>query len=553
MASDVFYYIGDDEAFFKALQLEFSRSTKMVVKFKKLYESDESKIQSLYLKVFKENPGCVFIDFSKDTQDYLHLARLITRTNFEVPVFTVGLIDYLSPPEVMIESIATGMKLTHIKSAEVFDVVYDVAKLIAPDKAIDHGFATGGLKEEWKAGIPCKIGYIHQEGLHFETDHQVNPGDRIKLSNYWVDKRIIPSLEMIVTDVSTKNLFYQFKYAVDATFVVVDEYLPPADAEEATILMKQAERTEAIRYHKKQLSKWLADNESRSQEKKAKVLIIDREFHFYQDQKRTDKHPYTIRCVPFLNDIDQEISALLPQVIAVELEKEDANARNNFEFLKNLSKKLKSIMGENLPFLVVFNTEINSKDLQSQLGYSQAMATVNEISVDVLVRMADIFEKKMASSKVIKVKDEDKVFIRKNNPASAGEILFSVGVVKISETDLIIQSEVSLNDGMNIHIDGPVSFYAHIKSIKGQGKVPEYQGLIHCMGEEEKKELRRFVNSVFFRDHDAQLQAQADEYKKLNDAKLAQKLEAEAKALAEAEANKPDEESKGLAEVTPKE
>lgn len=553
MASDVFYYIGDDEAFFKALQLEFSRSTKMAVKFKKLYESDESKIQSLYLKIFKESPGCVFIDFSKDTQDYLHLARLITRTNFEVPVFTVGLVDYLSPPEVLIESIATGMNLTHIKSAEVFDVAYDVAKLIAPDKSIDHGFATGGLKEEWKAGIPCKVGFIHHEGLHFETDHQVSAGDRIRLSNYWVDKKIIPSHEMIVTEVSTKNLFYQFKYAVDAKFVVVDEYLPPADADEATIAVKQAERNESIRYHKKQLSKWLADNESRSQEKKAKVLIVDREFHFYQNQKRTDKHPYTIRCVPYLSDISKEISALLPQVIAVELEKEDANARNNFDFLKQLSQNLKSIMGEHLPFLVVFNTEINSKDLQTQLGYPQSMATVNEISVDVLVRMADIFEKKMASSKVIGVKEEDKVFIRKNNPASAAEILFNVGMVKISETDLVLQSEVSLSDGMNIHISGPVSFYAHMRAMKAQGKVPEYQGLIHCMGEEEKKELRRFVNSVFFRDHDAQLQAQADEYKKLNDAKLQQKLEAEAKALAEAQANKEDQEPKDLAEVTPKE
>ena len=65
----------------------------------------------------------------------------------------------------------------------------------------------------------------------------------------------------------------------------------------------------------------------------------------------------------------------------------------------------------------------------------------------------------------------------------------------------------------------------NLQPTKNQSKTPEYYGLIHCLGEAQKKELRRYVNSVFFRDHDAQINAEKDEFKKLNEAKLLEKQE----------------------------
>ncbi len=72
------------------------------------------------------------------------------------------------------------------------------------------------------------------------------------------------------------------------------------------------------------------------------------------------------------------------------------------------------------------------------------------------------------------------------------------------------------------------------------------------MGEEEKKQLRRFINSVFFRDHDAQLQAETEEYLKLNVAKKVEREEAAKKALEEAQkASAGEGEKKSKPQVTP--
>ncbi len=529
----LFYYFGDDEAYYKALQGEFRTNSKLPIEFKKFYSNDEAKIQTFFISIFNLKPAVVFIDFSKQTADYMHLARILSRTPLEHKVLLVGLLDYLSPQEVLLESIATGVALTYIKSAEIFDVAFDVAKILSPNDNAAHGFANASLKnEEWIVGVPTKVGYIQGEGLHLETDYKMSKGDRVKLAHAWKKHKIIPSLEMFVKEVAESNMFYQFKRNADLDFVFMDEFLPPEGMEEDRIRERTQEREDMILRHKKHLKKWIEENMSRSQEKKAKVLIIDKLFNFYQQQLRTDRHPYTIRCVPFLVDVSQELIRLHPQVIAFNIENDDAvNPRNNNEGLVTLIQTIKNNYGEDYrPFIIIFNSKIPSKEMQDNHAYTNLMATTNELSVEVLVRMAEIFEKKLKKEEIPAGKEDlSKVFIKKTNADSFAEILVPITVIKISETDMIIQSEAALEIGMNLHITKPVDMYIHLLPTKATGKIPEYMGLIHCLGEDQKKELRKFVNSVFFREHDAKLSAETDEFKKLNEAKLQQKLDLEQK------------------------
>lgn len=531
MANLLFYYFGDDEAYFKTLQGEFKRHTRIGIDFKRIYESNESKIQSLFLRIFREKPACVFIDFSKNTQDYLHLARIITRTPLEHKIVVVGLVDYLSPQEVLLESISTGVNLTHIKSAETYDVIFDVTKLISPNEIGEHGFAAAQLKGEvLEVGVPCKVGYVTESGLHIETDHSISKDDKIRLNHHWLGRKMIPSKEVSVTDVFTTNLFYHFKQSADLKFNFIDEFIPPEGMDGQSIKERTTERDELIYQSKKHLKKWIEDNQSGSESKKAKVLISDREFHFYQNQPRTDKHPYIIRCIPFFDNIKLELDRLRPQVIAYSIE-EGANAKNNLEVLNKLAQELKTNFKDLNAFLIVFNTKTPSKELQQTLGYSQCMASDAEISVDVLVRMADIFEKKMQKIKVINQKEEHKVYIKKTNAASLCEIIQEITVKKISETDMIFTSNHNFPIGTNLHLLNPVEMYVNVQLSKNAG---EFHGLIHCIGEVHKKELRHFVNSVFFRDHDAQIQAETDEFKKLNEKKMQEIAEAKKKAEEEA-------------------
>ena len=537
----MFYYFGDDEAYFRVLQTEFKNRTNLSPELQRHTGSSEEKIQSLFLLIIKNNPACVFIDFSQNTQDFLHLARLISRTELDPKPKTVGLVDYLSPREVIDESIATGIDLTHIKSAETFDVVYDTAFLLAPDSAQAHGFATADMAETWEAGVVAKIGYVTSVGLHLETNFQLEKGDRFRLDHAWSKDKVIPSKEVFVTNTSTKNLFYHFNTGVDLEFVVIDEFIPPEGMEESTVREKKAERTDLIKKHKKKMGAWVEDNLSRSQEKSTKFLILDKQFRFYNGLKRTDKYPYIIRCASHLKDIADDLSRLCPQIIAVSLEALDVQAATlNFDFLEKLVAVLKRDHAEATPFLVVFNTEIATMDLRQQLSYEHLMATGGELEAPVLIKMADILDKKITAKKPSS--KERAVYLKKTNPSSHALIQIHVNVIKMSESDIIFTWEKDLKAGTNLHFSKPVPFYVNVQPIKGQGKKPEYKGLIHCIGESDKKELRRYVNSLFFRDHDALLTAETDEYKKLHESKLQQKLDAirveQEKALAIEEANK---------------
>ena len=544
----LFYYFGDDEAYFKTLQGEFHKHTKIEFKFERHYSGKESEIQAFFLLIIQHKPKVIFLDFSKNSQDYLHLARLCARTNFaenERPI-TVGLLDYLSPREVMFESIATGIHLTHIKSAEVFDVVYDVAIQISPDAIPAHGFATADLDETWEAGAVTKIGYIHKTGVHLETDYKLAKGDRVILDHYWTKDKLVPSKEMFVTNVTNKNLFYHFKSAADLEFVMIDEFIPPEGMEPEVVEEKKAEREDLVRRHKKKFAAWVEDNLDRSVEKHTKFLIIDKDFRFYQGQKRTDKYPYIIRCVPILNDIADDLNRLCPQLISVALESTEVkDAKLDYDFLEKLVNVVKRDHAETAPYIVVFNTKVTTKELRRQLQYDNMMATDGELEAELLIKMAELLDKKIADQKRFAARNE-RIYIKKTNEASHALIMQSLKVLKLSESDMTFTCDREIPAGLNLYFTRPVPFYLNVRPVAGKGKTPEYTGLIHCIGETDKKELRRYVNSIFFRDHDAQTLAELEEFKNLNADKLKEKLEAiriaQEKALAEEEAKKAAEE-----------
>jgi hypothetical protein len=528
MANSSFYYIGDDEAYYKTLVGEFKNLTRLQIDFERISETDEKKIQMLFIRIFREKPGCIFIDFSKNTDDYLHLVRLISRTKLEHQMIIVGLVDYLSPVEVVKEIIVTGAHLAHIKSPECYDIVFDVIKLLAPNEIGNHDFAKARVREVWQAGLPVKIGFISEESLHFETDFKLQKDQKIHLKHGWMKKRTVPSDQMIVRKISQSNIFYHFKYSIDAELSFIDDFVPAEGMDEPTILQKQQEQEENILYHKKLLSKWIYENGQSSAQKRAKILIIDREFHFFDNQKRTDKHPYTLRCVPYLDDVNLELDRLEPQIIVFNLEKAEADdPKNTMAKLTELLEIVKNKIQDTSPFLIVFNSQHDSKSLQDSLQYSQLMSSSQDFSVELLEKIADKLESKISQGPVSR--EDKKVFLKKTNSASIGEILIPISVLKVSETDMIFQTDIPLTEGLNFHMTEPVEMYINVIPLKSQSKIPEYHGLIHGLGEKEKAELRRYVNAVFFRDHDAQILAEAEEFKKLNEAKLLEKIESSKK------------------------
>lgn len=519
-----FYYFGDDEAYFKTLVGEFKKYSVLQVEFKKVFESEEAKIQSLFSLINRSKPQCVFIDFSKRSHDYLHLARILTRALKNKNTLIIGLLDYLSPPEVMFEGIATGVALNHIKSAEVFDVVFSVLRLLGAQSSIRQTFATAKYEETIEGGIPLKVGYVNHSGIHIETDLKFEIGEKIRIDHYWQKKRIVPSSEFVVKDISQRNIYYHFDNAVDLDFQFIDELDLTEELSPEEIQQKKQDREERIHYQQRILEKWLKENSTLSLEKKAKVLVIDRHFSFYNMQSRTDKHSYNIRCIESLGDIGPTIERYSPQVIAYALDLDDDSPSMNTEKeLSLLAKGLKLKMGEDLPFLVIFNSQKNSKTLQEELDFPHIVASESDVSVELLLRMADVFEKKLLS-KIPKLKKPDTVFIKSSNEASLAQFLVDITIRKLSEVDMTFESSRELMVGTNIRLTKPVEMFINVQeSSDTNNKQTFYNGVIHCIGEVEKKELRKYVNSVIFREHDAKVAAEIDEFKRLNEEKLQEK------------------------------
>ncbi len=540
----LFYYFGDDEAYFRTIVGEFKKSTPLVINFSRFFETDEKKIQSFFLKIFSDKPDCVFIDFSKYSQDYVHLARILSRSRMQHSFVTVGLVDYLSPIEILREGIATGVNLTFIKSVETFDIAYHVTKLMDKNQG-EHGFAVADLKDEWEAGIPSKVGYVHKEGLHLETDFKLDVGNQVTILHDFIRLRIVPSKKFFIRHISSENLFYHFKYATEAEFLFLDEYLPPEGISPSEDSEKKKEREELVVYHKKLLSNWINKNQHYSVEKKAKVLIVDREFHVYNNQPRSDKTAYTIRCIPYFQELESEINLYEPQVIAFAMDDEELTDRKNTnEILFQLIRYVSEKFPKQLPFIIVFNTKSNSKEMKENFHYTHIMSSESPLSAELLGRMADAFDKKLEMSlKKLKQRSKDtKIFLSKTNATSLAEILIPITVLKLSESDVIFQSATELPIGMNLHVTLPVDMYLNVRPSKNQGKTPEYCGLIHSIGEEDKKTLRRFVNAIFFRDHDAQLEAEKEEFKHLNEKKMQEMQE----ALIQQEIQEKTEEDKNI-------
>lgn len=539
-------YLGDDGAYFKVLQSEFS-NLYPGIKFLQFSASTPQSIQHLMMEILLQDPEVVFIDFSKHTDDFVHLSRILANLNKEKPLPIIGLHDYLANPENIKLSFLAGVMINHLKGAEVFDVVYSAINLATPGQAKEHGFATGQIQEKVQAFHLVKVGYLAEKYLHIETNLEFEKNQEVRIHHAWLDKKLIPSTLTRVKKTSKEMLFYNFKNSVDLEFAWLDPVVvSDADDEQRTAEL-QNERTHYVQKAKKLLKTWVDENVDRSGHKSVRVLIVDRSFRFFNNRARSDSYGYALRCQPFLIDLTAELLAQRPQVIAISLDVETEGHQypNDMAFLEKLVAFIKEKMAEEAPYLVVFNLkDLKSKEVQANLKYTNIMAMDGDIDPDVLLKMAKIFSDKL---KVLTEgeSDEAKFVVKKSSPQSIGEIEDEIEIHQISESDLIVSSDKPLAHGMSLRIKTPFEGVITIVDHPQNTKPPLYYALINGVGEIEKKNLRRYVNSIFFKDHDAAKAAEVDAFKALNEAKLKEQQD---KEKAEQEQRSKEEALKGTPE-----
>ncbi|MFA5583719.1 MAG: hypothetical protein WDA09_05855 [Bacteriovoracaceae bacterium] len=491
MTDKTFYYFGDDKVFFSGLKSMLDLSSQNSIKLKRFFATQEVSIQSLFCEVAEGLPDAVLIDFSLYSEDYLHLARILSRTPFDKDIRIIGIFDHSTDSRTLIDAQSTGISLSFIKSDHIKDIGLTLMRLLAPEKFNGPSFVKVKVNEKWITGLTSKIGFITETGLHFETNLKFNVGEEVRLEHFWRNKTLIPSKEITVRHVDESNIVYNFSYGVDADFEFVDSIQDQDPTPEEEV--KRFELIDDVKYRFKRMFLRLLPN---SRPKKVKVLFIDSSFSIYRDNKRTDRFPYMLRCLGSNKNILTEMTKFNPQIIVFSIDGENITQETVIEVMESY------IQQGNTPYIIIFNTEMPVKDWQTTLNYSNLLASAEEINIEILTKIASIFEKKIKS---LETNQSKKVFISNSKEESNCEIELTVDVKMLSECDIQFSSSRKIPLGSNLIIKSPIQTLIYISSEQEDKGLFHYQGILHSHDELQKNSIRRFINATLFKENEVQI------------------------------------------------
>lgn len=488
MSDRIIYYFGDDKVFFQGLKSIIEHSTQNTL-IKKFFATQESSIQSLFTDVSVGLPDAVLIDFSLYGEDYLHLARILSRTPFPKDIKIIGILDHLKTNHLLTDVLSTGLSLCFIKSDHIKDIALTLMNLVYPGKVNTPNYVSVKLKENWVAGLVSKVGYIIENGVHFETNFELKVGDKIDLEHFWRNRTLIPSKEVIIKKVEDKNLVYNFNYAVDAEFEFIDT---PKDDLEPADEVKRYNQVDDAKYRFKKI---FLKNVDISQVKRAKVLLIDSEFLIYKDKKRSDRFPYMIRCLGSEVNIQRELSKFNPHIIVFSLD--ESITQNTVTLVKDWCSS-KNVT----PYFIIFNSTLNVTQWQELLKHQAVLASAEELNTEILLKMAHVFDKKI---KVLEEKQTKKIFISKQKEESNCEIEVKIKIVQLSESEIIFTSDKKFPLASNLVIRSPIKTLAYLVAEQENNGLYQYKGILHSHDELEKNSIRRYINAALFKENEVQV------------------------------------------------
>ncbi|MBD64714.1 MAG: hypothetical protein CME62_05880 [Halobacteriovoraceae bacterium] len=558
--SNKILYFGHDLEYFKSFKEKYQELCSIDVEFQSEQISSDSEVQSLINTIRNLRPKVVMLDFSKNAIAMLHLARLWARQNKVIDCLLIGLSDYNQGKSMVIKSIMAKLPCVHVKSSEFEAVVHDVNALIFPSLVEDHGFATAEMSDNIKAYYPAKASLINENFLKIESDISLQPKQQVRIHNHWTRSNIMLSTLMMCHSQSQENLYYKYDYSQVLQMAHADPVEATADMSKEEFDKLQTQRENDLNQSKSQLNRWIKEHQKFSRPKFLKALIVDKEGHFYDNRPLTDSYIYVFRNQPFIKDATRELTSIKPQIIIWNLEHidpKDREAEGERAFILNdminlmaFTDAIKKVFQGHQPYLIVFNAGDHSTTaLQKSLNYQNVLSIKDPMDVDMVLKMCEMLRNKVEPT-LPKPKESD-LYIDKNSDICYVEIESDITLLGCSENDLYFNSDSPIAHGTVLRVSLPVPMYITVCQYPEYGKIDaQYYGIIHGVGEEERQKLRRYINDIFFREHEQkkaeeQKEIEAQKQKYLED-KEKERLAAE--AAEEEERKRQEEQEKELEE-----
>ena len=151
--------------------------------------------------------------------------------------------------------------------------------------------------------------------------------------------------------------------------------------------------------------------------------------------------------------------------------------------------------------------------MQKVFSYENLLAVKDEMSFERVIKMFQMLESKISSNLPKPNKGDN--YISKKSDQSYAEIEMDITLAACSENDIYFTCEEHLETGTVLRVSLPVPMYITVMPIPEYSKATGYYyGFIHGIGEGERRLLRRFINSVFFRGIDKEKVEQKEEFEK---------------------------------------
>ncbi|MCB9062537.1 MAG: hypothetical protein H6622_13525 [Halobacteriovoraceae bacterium] len=571
-------YVGNDQAYWSNLQQRFKKYyPKENFEFKNIWSEHEQDITNFFIQIRQiQDILVLYLDFSRHTSAMIGLAKYLRSSTPLDFIPTIGLMDYLIEPFTLKRIMSTGILINHIKSDEISNVIFHGLYLTGKPFSAPVQLASGKLDREASAEFTVRFGNMSVEGIHAEFDYPFEEGKTYEFSSN-IDPKISAKYFKLVTW-DTKNLYYSharagdfetvYKLRPNSTTKEMDKlvgerdhlvnYLSGLDrtkhkeeynnkSERVVVLenkMKKLSSTmereskDDIIDQKNYITKWIESSIDTSFVKRTRVLAISPTLHFLNHtRKRPGLYFFSIRFHAELDPNRNYIEETFPHIIALEFtDKKDKVETEKKEENKEEDTKIKTYVNEaalNIlikqisqvqdykPIIVVYQTNLSSTNLKEAYSYDKIMSTTDGISLDHQIhKFAKMFEAKHVQED--KLKKNKMYYFSKMDESSFAVYKNKIQMLEISESEVVLKSEVPLPIGTVLQLTEPINVHLtivpdHQNKLQSSNKENIYLSFIHGMGEIEIKELRHFINSVFFEELEAKKKSEKEEFKKLNE------------------------------------
>jgi hypothetical protein len=603
-------YIGEDGGYWQTIQDGLTTNYSFInFEFQTLFDKDSEAAQRLMINLLDIMPGIIYIDFSTSRDTHLSLAQLVTR---EIAFGNVPVVGLVEEKEYVRDCLSAGVDFIHVKCGEHHDVVFDPMLMAYPKDVKRPQFARAKFKRDVFLIDDFRIGYITPTSIHVEGNIKLEKGEIVEIESA-IPVKNVPSKKFKVRDISDTNLYYDYRYAYDLDFIFVDEpelredefedALGETDERRRAKLVQEAknrrqervnEYQESLKFSRRKHREWVLSSVDERGAKKTKVFIVDKSLRIFRQEgvKPLDRYPYGIRCQTALSSSQREIQSFWPNIIGIqmfgqyvgeslalfqdvaegliakteEIPTEEILGKDpRMEMLKSIPviekadfATIETIVNyvkavENYtPFIVIFNCPFkSSKELQETFQYPMLLVHKESLTMDAVLNVASLFEKKQEEKLLAKVKakvaelkkrdpakyrnltpddfNEKRYFIKKSSPLSHCSYRYPVTLETITESELTFLSK-EMVELKTFRMDFPVEM--SINAIPSDGKafqdvdgLKQYKALIHSIGEDDKKTLRRFVNEVIFEPKMEQREKEEKAYWDLHSKRLQEKMD----------------------------